>query len=194
MNETQQRTMLFAIPAVLFLIGVVIGWAGHGLVSPPTRTTTIATFGGWTLTCPSYKEAKANCEMTTPVVDGPSKITVANIAVGKAADGMKVVINFPLQINLMLQSGLGLTIGSDAMRTYQYATCTVGGCMAIIPLDDKLHASMRSAKDAKLIFAVPTKDRKPVSMSFPLGAFAEADDAMTHEESIRQSWFWRIWS
>jgi invasion protein IalB len=194
MNETQQRAMLYGIPAALLLIGLIAGWAGHGLVSPPTSTTTVSAYGGWTLTCPSYKEAKSYCELTAPVVDGPTKVAVANLAVGRAQDGAKLVVNFPLQINLMLQSGLGLIVGSDQMRTYPFATCTMGGCMAIIPLDDKLRESMRSAKDAKLIFAVPTKDKKPVSVPFTLDAFAAADKAMAGQESIRQSWFWRIWS
>jgi invasion protein IalB len=194
MNETQQPAMLFGIAAVLFLLGLIIGWAGHGLASPTTRDATAASYGSWSLSCPSYKEAKSHCELSTPVVDGASKVTVANIAIGQAQDGMKLVVNFPLQINLMLAPGMGLVIGSDPMRTVQYATCTVNGCMAIVPFDDKLRQSMRSARDAKLIFAVPTKDRKPISITFPLGSFSEADDAMSGQENIRQSWFRRLWS
>ena len=177
---------------ILLIVGLIAGWITHALVSPPGRATTIATYGQWTLSCPPYKQDKIECTLGLPILDKPSGATAANLLMGRAPDGLKLAVTVPLSV--FLQPGMALTIGSDPARPYRYDTCTIQGCVAAIPLDDKMIASLRSAKQAKLEFAIPSKDNKPYAVTFPLDGFVDADDAFLSDESMRRSWWRRLWS
>ena len=191
MNDTQRRAVLISGP-VLILIGLIVGWIAHALVSPPGRTATIATYGGWTLSCPPYSQDKAECTLALPVTDKPSGATAASLLMGRAPDGLKLAVTVPLSVFLV--PGMALTVGSDPVRPYHYDTCTIQGCLVAIPLDDKLLASLRSAKEAKLEFAVPNKDNKAYAVTFPLDGFVDGDNAFQKDEAMRHSWWRRLWS
>lgn len=190
MNDTQRRAVLIGGP--ILIVGLLLGWIAHALMSPPGRTATIASYGGWTLSCPPYSQDKVECTLALPVVDKQSGATAANLMIGRAPDGLKLAVTVPLSV--YLAPGMALTIGSEAVRPYRYDTCTIQGCLAAIPLDDKLLASLRVAKQAKLEFAVPNKDNKPFAVTFPLDGFVDGDNAFLKDESMRHSWWWRLWS
>ena len=191
MNDTQRRTVLIGLPIIL-IVGLLIGWIAHGMVSPPGRTATIATYGGWTLSCPPYSQDKAECTLALPVVDKQSGATAASLLMGHAPDGLKLAVTVPLQVILI--PGMALSVGAEPPRPYHYDTCTVQGCIVAIPVDDKLLASLRSAKQATLEFAVPSKDNKPYAVTFPLDGFVDGDDAFLTDEAMRHSWWRRLWS
>jgi invasion protein IalB len=195
MTDTQRSAAIqYGIPSLLLVVGLIVGWVGHGAAFPPGRTATASSFGDWTLTCPPYKEDKSSCALSSPVVEPQSKMQIANLMLVRQDGAMKMLVTFPLNLNILLEPGLGLVVGSDPMRTYHYETCAPSGCAALIPVDDKLMQSLRGAKNAQLVFAIPTKDRKPINMSFPLGAFSTGADAFDDNEKMRHSWWRRIWA
>jgi invasion protein IalB len=195
MTETQRSAvLLYGLPALLLVVGLIVGWVGHGAAYPTGRTATAANYDDWTLTCPPYTDTKSYCTLAEPIIEPRSKMTVASLTLGRVDGALKMLVTFPLNLNILLEPGLGIVVGSDPMRAYHYDTCTPQGCVAIIPVDDKLLQSLRSSKMIQLVFAIPTKDRKPVSLKFSIASFDKADDAYESSESVRHSWFRRIWS
>ena len=191
MNDSQRPSMLIGGPIVL-IVGLVVGWVAHALVSPPGRTATIATYGKWTLSCPPYSQDKAECILSLPAVEKQSGSTFGGMILGHAADGMKLVVSLPLGVYLM--PGMAMTIGSEQPHAYRYSTCTIQGCVVEIPADDKLLASLRGASQAKLEFAMPNKDNKPYIIPFSIDGFADGDDAFNRDTAMRHSWWRRLWS
>jgi len=48
---------------------------------------------------------------------------------------------------------MGLKIGKDPVKVYQYRTCNSVGCIVTAPFDDKLAASLKGTDDATVMFA-----------------------------------------
>jgi len=192
MNDSPRSLVRYGIPGLLLVVGLIAGWIGHALVSPPGQTGTVATFGGWTVSCPPYGNPKVSCTMSMPIVEKQSGTAFASLIMGRAPDGLKLAVTLPLSVYLM--PGMALGIGSDAPHPYHYDTCTLQGCVTAIAVDDKLLASLRAAKTAKVEFAIPNKDNKPVAVTFPIEGFDRADNAFEHDEALRHSWFRRLWS
>ena len=192
MNDTQRRAVLIGGPILVLVVGFLIGWIAHSLASPPGRTATVVPYGRWTLSCPPYGPDKLECTLAMPVVDKQSGATAASVIMGHAPDGLKIAVTVPLSVFLI--PGMALSVGSDPMRTYHYDTCTLQGCLVAIPVDEKLLASLRSAKQATLEFAIPSKDNKPYAVTFPLDGFVDGDDAFRKDEAMRHSWWRRLWS
>jgi len=193
MNDTPRRAVLIGVPILTLVVGLIVGWVIHSLESPPGRTATVAAYGGWTLSCPPYSQDKATCTLSLPIIDKQSGSTFASVIMGRGPDGTKkIAVTLPLSVELV--PGLALSIGSDAMRSYHYDTCTLQGCVAAITLDDKMEASLRAAKDAKLEFAIPNKENKPYAVTFPISGFGDGDDAFQRDEGMRHSWWRRLWS
>jgi len=184
--------MQYGVPTLLLVLGLAAGWIGHALVDPPGRTATVSTYGAWTLSCPPYTNDKASCTMTMPITEKASGVTFASMIMGRAPDGLKLAVTLPL--NVYIAPGMALGIGSDAIRPYRYDTCTLQGCVTAISLDDKMLASLRGAKTAKVEFAMPNKDNKPYSVTFSIDGFDNAEAAFERDESTRHSWFRRLWS
>lgn len=192
MNGQQNRLLRFGVPVLLLIVGVIAGWIGHNLAFPPGRTTTVANFGNWTVSCPSYADGKGSCTMSMPIAEKASGVTFASLIMGRAPDGLKLAVTLPLSVYIV--PGMALTIGSEPIHAYHYDTCTLQGCITAISLNDKMLTSLRNAKTARLEFAMPNKDNKPYAVSFSIDGFQGADDAFERDESLRHSWFWRLWS
>jgi invasion protein IalB len=128
--------------------------------------------------------------MVQDVVDERSRSEIAHLALGKAKTGLEMVITMPYDV--LLAPGMGISIGSDPVRVYPYQTCNTVGCIATVPVDDKMLASLRSAKQARILFAM--LNNKPVGLPFSLNGFDEANSAFSNNEARRSSWWWRLWS
>lgn len=192
MNDSQKRLLQYGVPALLLVAGLIVGWVGHSLAFPPGRTATVASYGSWTLSCPPYKDPKATCTMSMPIAEKQSGVTFANLIMGRAPDGLKLAVTLPLSV--YIAPGMAFSIGSDQPHGYRYDTCTLQGCVTAIALDPKMLDSLRGSKTARLEFAMPNKDNKPLAVTFSIDGFDQADDAFQHDEALRHSWFRRIWS
>jgi invasion protein IalB len=191
MNDSTRRSLLIGLPALLFVVGAVLGWIGHTLMSPAGKVPTVSVYNNWRLGCPALSDGKGSCTMQLPVLDAQSGGSVANLLFGHSPGGLKMEVTLPLEV--LIVPGMGLVLDSDKIRTYPYETCVATGCVSTIPVDDKLMASLEKATKAQLVFAIPNA-KKPYAVSFPLAGFKEAHDAFLRDDAARHSWWWRLFS
>lgn len=191
MDDNAKVIMRFVIPIVLFIVGLLAGWLGHGLISKPEDVASIRMYGDWRLACPQPSAKDGTCAMIQDVLDSNTRSEIAHMAFGRGrSGGMEMIITMPYDV--LLDPGMGLSVGSDPVRVYPYQTCNGIGCVAAVPVDDKLVTSLRNAKDARLLFAA--LNNKPIGLSFSLSGFDAAYNAYSNAESKRHSWWWSLWS
>jgi len=182
------------IGAGVFVVAALLGWIGRGLLAGPPDVMTITAYDDWRLMCPSSKEKDASCRMTQDIVDTKSGQTVASLLVAKEIEKDKsesTVMAISVPLNVLLEPGVGLKFGNE-VKTYQYKTCTEGGCIAVVPYDDALQNSIEGASDAAI--SVARLDGKTVELPFSTKGFDAARKAFIHFDAKRSSWWWRLWS
>ena len=172
------------------ILGLVLGWAGRGLLTFNADTATDTVYQNWRLICPASSQKNSACQMSDDLMDAKSHQEIARLVIGKDKGKTEMGITLPLEVSL--QSGVGVVLDSGAMHTYPYRTCTQIGCIAILPLDDKMIATMAAAKKGGVIYA--GADGKATRIDFTMDGFPEARRAFKHNETRRTSWFWRMWS
>ncbi len=185
MNKMTERLV---VGGVALFVGLLIGWMVLGVASYNTATETVTAFQSWRTACPAATQVKQPCQMIQDILDDKTHGTVARIAVSH--DGANQVLAFTMPFGVALEPGLGLRIGKDPVKIVQYRTCNQIGCIATMPLDDKLTASLKGATDVQLLFA--GLDGKPVGVPVSLKGYDAAHRAYSTSESKRSSWFCRL--
>ena len=188
-------TQKLAIGGGALVVGLVAGWATHGVVGYNTATQSMTSYDSWRLACPAASQKDVSCEIVQDILDSQSQTEIARIAIGKPRNG-KPTIDITMPLGVALEPGVGLRFGDDpkeALRTEKYRTCTQQGCIADIVIDDKLQASLNAGKDGQLLFASAT-DGKPIAIPVSLKGYATAKRAYENGEAKRNSWFWRMWT
>ena len=176
---------------VVLVVGGVGGWIGRGLLAGPADVPTMNVFQDWRLFCPTSKDATVSCEMSQDVVDQKAGMRVARLVMLKDKDkSMVLAVTVPLQV--LLEPGMGLKIGDDQMRVFQYKTCTEEGCLSVIPVNDQIEASLGKTQKASIAVAQP--DGKTVELPFSVKGYAEAYETFLSNEAKRKSWWRRLWS
>ncbi len=187
MNKLTERLVLGAVALV---IGLVIGWAVRGVATYNANSQTVSSYQDWRTACPPASLKDQKCQMIQDVLDGKTGTTVAQIAIG--TDGGKDEMVATLPLGLALEPGVGLILGTDPVRVFPYRTCSQTGCIAVLVLDDKASASLKSSKDGRVLVA--GLDGKPVAIPLSLKGYGDAMSAWRSNEAKRGSWFWRLWS
>jgi invasion protein IalB len=189
------------IGGAALLVGLLLGWMVRGVTTYNTHQASIATYDDWRVACPAAdlgadnKEAAAaaHCELSTDVIDKsqgtPNAVARATITIDK---DNKQMIGFVLPFGVALEAGMGLKIGKDPVKVYQYRTCNSVGCIVTAPFDDKLAASLKGTDDAAVMFA--GLDGKPVSVPISFKGYQQSMSSWKGLEARRNSWFWRLWS
>jgi invasion protein IalB len=185
MNKMTERLV---VGGIALLIGLALGWMAHGLAGYSMDTETITNKQDWRVACPPASAKAQNCELIQDVLDNNTHNEVASFAI--AHDGGKQVAGITLPLGVALQPGVGLKFGTDAVQVIQYRTCSPRGCLAEVPLDGKLQASLNAGKDGQILFA--GLDNKAVAIPLSLKGFAEAQKLYLSNEAKRGSWFWRM--
>jgi invasion protein IalB len=177
--------MRIVLPIVTLIVGLLIGWVGHGMASKPEDVASIRMYGDWRVACPQPSAASSGgCAMIEDVLDSQTHSEIAHLALGKnKAGATEMIVTMPFDV--LLEPGMGLMVGTDKVRVYPYQTCNGVGCVATIAVDDKLASSLRGAKDARLLFAA--LNNKPIGLSFSLNGFDKAYDASS---KFGQSSWW----
>jgi invasion protein IalB len=191
-NQTMKIERLI-VGGIALLVGLLLGWMGRGVATYNIHQASIATYEDWRVACPPSETKDTNCELSTDVVDRsqgtPSAVARATIATDK--DG-KQMIGFVLPYGVALEAGMGLRIGKDPVKVYQYRTCNTVGCIATTPFDAALSSSLQKADDAAVMFA--GLDGKPVSVPMSFKGYQKSLSAWKSADARRHSWFWRLWS
>ena len=176
---------------VVLVIGGVVGWIGRGLLAGPADIPTMSVYQDWRLFCPATKTKDVSCEMSQDVIDQKSGTRVARlILVREKNKNMVLAVTVPLQV--LLEPGMGLKLGDDQVRVFQYKTCTEDGCVSIIPVNDQIEAGFAKAQQAAIAVAQP--DGKAVELPFSMKGYTEAYKAFLSNEAKRKSWWRRLWS
>lgn len=176
---------------VVFLIGGIAGWIGRGQLAGRPDVTTMNVYQDWHLLCPDSKDKDDSCEMSEDVLNGQQGQRLARIVLYKDKDkNMVMAVTVPLEV--YLEPGLGLKLGDDQVRVFQYKTCTEAGCLTVIPVDKAMLDSLYKAQDSSVVVASP-QDGKPVELAFSMKGYTQAYDAFLSNEADRKSWFRRLW-
>jgi invasion protein IalB len=176
---------------VVLVVGVVVGWIGRGLLAGPPDVPTMNVYQEWRLFCPAAKDKDVTCEMSQDVIDQKSSSRLARLIFAKEKDkNMVLAVTVPLQV--LLEPGLGLKLGDDEIRAFQYKTCTQEGCISVIPMNDQLEAAFAKAQQAGV--AVVQPDGKGVDLPLAMKGYIEAREAFQSNEAKRKSWWRRLWS
>jgi len=184
-------TERLVVGGVALLVGLLLGWMVRGIATYNIKTAAVSNYDDWRVACPSADTKDANCELVGEIIDKNQGSAVARATVTTDKDG-KGLIGFTLPHGVALEAGMGLQIGKDPVKVYQYRTCNTLGCIATGPFDDKLSASLKSATDVKIMFA--TLEGKPIAEPLSLKGYPKALAAWKGAEAKRHNWFWRLFS
>jgi invasion protein IalB len=181
------------VGGVALLVGLLAGWMIRGVATYNVHTASVATYEDWRVACPAADTKDVNCELSTDVMDRsqvtPSAVARAGLTTGK--DG-KQMLNFMLPYGVALEAGMGLRIGKDPVKVYQYRTCNSVGCLAETPFDSAMASALGNADDASVMFA--GLDGKPVSVQISFKGYKTSLAAWKNADQTRHAWFWRLWS
>src|SRR5689334_15943470 len=144
------------VGAAALLVGLLLGWMVRGVATYNVHQASIASYDDWRVACPesAADNKDAHCEVSTDVVDKSqgNPNTVGRVTITKDKDG-KAMMGVVLHYGVALEAGMGLKIGKDPVKVYQYRTCNAIGCIVTTPFDDKLADSLKGADDVALMFA-----------------------------------------
>ena len=175
------------------LVGLLAGWMIRGVTTYNTHSASVANYEEWRVACPMAETKDVHCELSTDVMDRsqvtPSAVARAGIAINKEG---KQTLNFMLPYGVALEAGMGLRIGKEPVKVYQYRTCNTVGCMAETPFDAALATALNNADDAAVMFA--GLDGKPVSVPMSFKGYKQSLSAWKSADKKRRTWFWRLWS
>lgn len=187
LNSTPVRA---GIAAAVLVLGLIVGWFGHKAIYSPPDIPTVAVYDDWRVACPQSTLKDATCEIQQDVLDAKSHSELARIAIFKLKDANTLLVTVPY--NVLLDPGIGIGLGNDKPRIYQFETCNGVGCVVKIAFDDGLAKAIGAAPQARILFA--GLDGKPVGLPFSLKGYKEALAAYNSAEGKRHSWWRRLWS
>lgn len=183
-------TNRFVIGGIALVLGLVIGWAVHGVLRYDTAMETVTSYEDWRVLCPSASVTAAHCQLEQDTVDTKTRAPIARLVLATDKDKRSLIATLPLGV--VLTPGLSFALGSDADRVIPYRVCTASGCMAEVALDAKIQAGFDAGKNGHMIFTFAQANAKPVTVPVSMKGFAAAQRAYRNAEAKRSSWFWRI--
>jgi len=181
------------VGGVALLVGLLAGWMVRGVTTYNIHAASLATYDDWRVTCPAAETPDINCELSSDVVDksqGNSNV-LARVTIATEKDGKQSMV-FILPFGVSLEAGMGLRIGKDPVKVYQYRTCNTVGCIATTPFDPALASALKGADDAAVMVA--GLDGKAVSVPMSFKGYQKSLAAWKGGDARRKIWFWRLWS
>jgi invasion protein IalB len=159
------------IVVVLLAAGGVIALAGERLFGGRigANEVRITTFQDWRVICPPLTETTLNCALTEDVLRDTGGVLLT-ISMTDPAPGSTLSLTVPHGV--LLEPGLGFTIGSDPVRVRPYETCTNTGCIALVTVDADTLKSLSGNMAGQVSVAAPNA-QQPVNIPFSLKGFAE---------------------
>ena len=175
------------IGVVLLAAGGVIALAGERLLGGgiAANEVRITTFQDWRVICPPLTEATPNCALTADVLRDTGGILLT-ISMTDPAPGSTLSLTVPHGV--LLEPGLGFTIGSEPVRVRPYETCTNTGCIALVTVDADTLKSLSSNMGGQIAVAAPNS-QMPVNIPFSLRGFAEGYGELQRAKARRTGLF-----
>ncbi len=175
------------IGVVLLAAGGVMALAGERLfgggIAP--NEVRVTTFQDWRVICPPLTEATPNCALTADVLRDTGGILLT-ISMTDPAPGSSLSLTVPHGV--LLEPGLGFTIGSEPVRVRPYETCTNTGCIALVTVDADTLKSLSANMGGQIAVAAPNS-QQPVNIPFSLKGFAEGYGELQRAKARRTGLF-----
>lgn len=187
----KNMTERLVVGGVALLAGLLIGWMIRGVATYNTASNISTAYDDWRIACPAANIKQAHCEAVTEVTDPSTDQPLARVTITTDQNN-KAIMGFTMPSGVALEAGMGVQIGKDPIKVYQYDTCNASGCIAMTPFDGKFATALKNADNTRVMFA--TLDGKPVGAPISMKGYDAAFRAYKSAEAKRASWFWRLWS
>jgi invasion protein IalB len=179
-----QIALRAGIALALLIVGGVIALAGERLFGGggalPSEVRVVP-FQDWRVIC---SNAQGGCSLNLDVMRDTGG-TLVSIVINDPKPGSTMSVTVPHGV--LLDSGLGFSIGEEPMRVRPYETCNVQGCFAFITLDaDTLKSLM--ANMGGQVTLVPA-NAMPVNIPFSLKGFTDGYAELQRATARRNSFF-----
>jgi len=173
--------------AVLLLVagGVITLLGERALAGQAANEVRISTFQDWRVICPPVSPATPNCALTSDVMRDTGGVLLTLSVVDPTAGSQ---LSLTLPHGVLLDPGLGFTIGNEPTRVRPYETCTNQGCIAVVTMDGDTLKSLNSNMEGRIAVAVPNNPQ-PVVIPFSLKGFADGYGALQRAKSRRSGLF-----
>jgi invasion protein IalB len=175
------------IGIVLLAAGGVIALAGERLLGGgiAPNEVRVTTFQDWRVICPPLTEATPNCALTADVLRDTGGILLT-ISMTDPSPGSQLSLTVPHGV--LLEPGIGFTIGAEPVRVRPYETCTNTGCVALITVDADTLKSLTGNMGGQIAVAAPNS-QQPVNIPFSLKGFAEGYGELQRAKARRTGVF-----
>ena len=173
--------------AVLLLVagGVITLLGERALGGQATNEVRITTFQDWRVICPAVSPATPNCALTSDVLRDTGGVLLT-LSVVDPTPGSQLSLTLPHGV--LLDPGLGFTIGNEPTRVRPYETCTNQGCIAVVTMDGDTLKSLNGSMEGRIAVAVPNNPQ-PVVIPFSLKGFADGYGALQRAKARRSGLF-----
>jgi invasion protein IalB len=169
----------------LLIAGGVIALVGERLLGSGNpagaNEVRVTPFQDWRVIC---SNAQGGCTLNSDVLRDTGG-SLVGLLVNDPAPGSTLAINVPHGV--MLDSGLGFSIGDEPMRVRPYEACNANGCFAFVTMDGDTIKSL-STNMAGQVVVVPGNGT-PVTIPFSLKGFAEGYAELQRASARRTSIF-----
>ena len=183
---SKMKKSTFLIFILLLLAGALCALLLEGLFRGPGNPNElrITSFQDWRLVCPAVQSSDAGCSLATDVVRDQGG-SLVSLSLEDPAAGSKLSITVPHGV--LLDPGLGFSVGNDPLRVRPYETCTQVGCFALVTVDADTLQSLMDNENGQVV--VVPGNGSPVTIPFSLKGFSEGHAALEQAFEQRNS-FW----
>ncbi len=178
--------MRAGIGVLLLVLGGVIALVGQGFLGGASpNEVRVTTFQDWRVVCPPLSPATPNCALTSDVLRDTGGVLLT-LSVIDPTPGSQLSLTVPHGV--LLDPGMGFSIGNDPVRVRPYETCTNQGCIALVTMDSDTLKSLNANMAGRIQVAVPN-NAQPVAIPFSLKGFADGYGELQRAKSRRTGMF-----
>lgn len=166
---------VLACAVVAWLLSAAPGYAQAPMT--PDGGTVKAQHGDWQVVCrPPPPGAKNEvCGVVQRVTAEDHNNIGLGVYYQRFSDGKRVLRVFA-PLGVLLPRGLGLTIDDKTIGPVPFVRCSMFGCYAQIPLEDKLIDQLKSGKQA--VFIIYQTEEAGIGIPVSLAGFGKAIAAL----------------
>lgn len=188
--------MFHMVKAISRGIFLALPLAGPAFAQTAEPTSTTATYGNWTVSCLSAKQASDGaavkvCEMKTQLsVKGNDGATrpILQVALGQppGSDSARIVLQVPIEVALREPVVVSLDQGpadgttpapQDLLVSATYLACSPTGCLADTAVAPEVIGRLKAVATANVTFTTLNAGKK-ISVPVPLAGFGDAVAAL----------------
>lgn len=172
--------------AVFMVIGGIVALVGQHLLVPSAGQLSVETYQDWRVVCaPGNDKQPGGCSLSTQLNrdDGGALLS---LSITDTAPGSQMSVVVPHGV--LLEPGLGFSVGDGALKVLPYETCMPQGCLVLVGLDSETLKAMQGAQTGQIV--VVPGNGSPVTIPFSLKGFAQGFAALKDAKDSRDS----MWS